>query len=351
LKKAAFYFTGLLFVLATGVGAGDVQVRYKVTDLGALTYAFSINSSGQVGGNIVNNYPAVWNDGSVTQMQPLSQRGYAYDLNNSGMVVGVSNSKAVTWDLAGNVTYLPLQLGTLSSVASDVNDYGVVAGHILNSQHLLHACYWSKGGFTDLGVPFGQQSTVRALNNAGDIVVDSWQESGIYHTYIYRNGQYTPINNDLASIRNSYATHMNEGGMVVGALVMPDLTQTAYLWQNGVRTLLPTPHGKNCPSAQAVNSTGIVVGSAWNTGPFSGGLACIWDERGVTYLNDLIPADSGWILEYANDINDSGQIVGAGTLGGVSRGFLLTPVPEPSSVISLIFGMVNIGLLVRRRQR
>ena len=40
---------------------------------------------------------------------------------------------------------------------------------------------------------------------------------------------------------------------------------------------------------------------------------------------DLIPADSGWILTAAWDINDAGQIVGVGTLNGEQRGFVLTP--------------------------
>jgi hypothetical protein len=42
-------------------------------------------------------------------------------------------------------------------------------------------------------------------------------------------------------------------------------------------------------------------------------------------LNDLIPPSSGWVLEYAYDVNDFGQIVGAGSLDGQPRGFLLTP--------------------------
>jgi hypothetical protein len=42
-------------------------------------------------------------------------------------------------------------------------------------------------------------------------------------------------------------------------------------------------------------------------------------------LNSLIPANSGWVLQFANGINDQGQIVGEGTLNGQAEGFLLTP--------------------------
>lgn len=43
-------------------------------------------------------------------------------------------------------------------------------------------------------------------------------------------------------------------------------------------------------------------------------------------LNNLIPAGSGWELQYASGINDVGQIVGYGTYSGLTRAFLLTPV-------------------------
>jgi hypothetical protein len=40
----------------------------------------------------------------------------------------------------------------------------------------------------------------------------------------------------------------------------------------------------------------------------------------------LLPANSGWTLYDAFDINDLGQIVGAGTHNGITRGFVLTPL-------------------------
>jgi probable HAF family extracellular repeat protein len=42
-------------------------------------------------------------------------------------------------------------------------------------------------------------------------------------------------------------------------------------------------------------------------------------------LNNLIPANSGRLLQGAYAINDQGQIVGFGTLNGQAEAFLLTP--------------------------
>jgi probable HAF family extracellular repeat protein len=42
-------------------------------------------------------------------------------------------------------------------------------------------------------------------------------------------------------------------------------------------------------------------------------------------LNTLIPSGSGWVLSWAFDINNHGQIVGYGLVNDKFRAFLLTP--------------------------
>jgi probable HAF family extracellular repeat protein len=54
--------------------------------------------------------------------------------------------------------------------------------------------------------------------------------------------------------------------------------------------------------------------------------AIVWSETaGMQDLNNLIPANSGWTLEFAFAINDSGQITGRGSINGQDHAFLLTP--------------------------
>lgn len=69
----------------------------------------------------------------------------------------------------------------------------------------------------------------------------------------------------------------------------------------------------------------------------------------MTDLNTLLDGSgAGWTLNWANDINDLGQIVGIGTIGGQTHAFLLTP--EPSACAMLIGGLGLLGLIVRRRR-
>jgi probable HAF family extracellular repeat protein len=69
-------------------------------------------------------------------------------------------------------------------------------------------------------------------------------------------------------------------------------------------------------------------------------------------LNNLVDPSTGWVLESADGINDSGQIVGYGVNpSGQTHAFLLTPTPEPSTLCLAITcgSMLLASHLCRRR--
>ena len=69
-------------------------------------------------------------------------------------------------------------------------------------------------------------------------------------------------------------------------------------------------------------------------------------------LNELIDPQSGWTLIEATAINDSGLIVGYGTAATGTHAFLLTPIPEPSTLVLLGIGAIGLlGYAWRRRRK
>ena len=70
----------------------------------------------------------------------------------------------------------------------------------------------------------------------------------------------------------------------------------------------------------------------------------------VANLNDLIDPASGWRLIEAEAINDSGQIVGYGVSPSGFGRPILTPIPEPSSIVLLGIGAMSLLAYAWRRR-
>ena len=69
-------------------------------------------------------------------------------------------------------------------------------------------------------------------------------------------------------------------------------------------------------------------------------------------LNTLLnPSGTGWVLNAASGINDSGQITGYGVHNGLTRAFLLSPVPAVAVPAAIwLFGS-GLGLLTFTNRR
>lgn len=356
---------------------------YSVTDLGTLSGSWSlatgINDSGQVIG--YSNYfrAFFWENGVMTDLGTLGgTQSQAWGINDLGEVVGFADTnfvmneyghlyqQAFLWNKSQGMTDLGGPLGGSigeQSLAYDINNSGQVVGGWLRlpSKEGRYAFLLQNGSITDLGTLGGWESRAFSINNSGQVVGESTfsKNDNENHAFIWNEGKGMTDLGTLNGGSLSAATAINDSGQVVGYSVTGGYRSTeAFLWEEGAGMISLGTLGGNHSDAQDINNLGQIVGLSSKTISSQDTYAFIWEGGVMTDLNSLIPDDSGWLLTEARDINNNGQIVGSGYIDNQLHAFLLTPtsepkpVPEPASTWSLLaFGAFCAGKVLQRKQK
>jgi probable HAF family extracellular repeat protein len=161
----------------------------------------------------------------------------AYAINNAGEIVGSSSTAiagggvhAVLW----NAAHVIQDLGTLggtSSRALDINAAGQVIGMSdVSGGGAQHAFVWTAGGgMQDLTTMLGGVTNVVAINDAGQIAGDYTTAAGETHAFRYTPGAGLL---DLGTLGGdaSAATGLNNLGQVVGSSSTSGGVTHAFLW-------------------------------------------------------------------------------------------------------------------------
>jgi probable HAF family extracellular repeat protein len=350
-RSFALRSTGPAVIICCLTALARPTLPATITDLGTLggnySQAFGINASGQVVGYSVTAGSStagasqdafLYSGGTMTDLGTLpgGSESIAYGINASGQIVGDSITASTGyWHafLYSDGTMTDLGPGG----ANAINDSGQAVGG-LGSDLLFAFSYWN-GITTDIGVFFtgtyADASEAEGINASGQVMGFLQFTPYATHAFLYSGGHMT----DLGTLgeSNSVAKGINAGGQVVGYAYTAGQAELAFLYSDGTMTDLGPG------AAYGINDSGQIVGGESN------GDAFLYSNGSMIDLNSLLPAGSGWQLEDATAINDSGQIVGYGTIGGQTHAFLMDTsqaanTPEPGSLALLGAGLVAIGL-------
>jgi probable HAF family extracellular repeat protein len=338
---------------------------YTVTPLGTLGGSSgdvrAINNKGQVVGYSLNRRNEgnayVSTRGAMQTLHPANAgTSAAAGINDAGVIAGTLETGGVTQAVRfTNRQPQPVQaLGGAGSEAVAINNAGQVAGTgTLPGSTVRHAFVSTPwGGVRDLGTLGGANSVAADINDSGSVTGHADIDGG-YHAFRWTNG----IMQDLGTLGGTFSegTGINAAGRVTGFSYLGGNGNAHAFVTDGDRMVdLQTLGGANS-FGYGINDRGDVVGSSEVAG--NNALHAFLYSGGVMLdLNALVGPGFGWVLHYAADINEWGQIAAFGC-NAVSQcqGFLLTPdgvpgeVPEPAGPGLVLLGLSLLALRARSK--
>ena len=328
---------------------------YTLIELGTLNGGFwsratGINEAGQiVGFSRTAEYPGVdstflWENGVMISIGPLGNDNndtWGNGINELGVIGGYGedqdfHDRAFRWQ-NGRMTELPT-LGSMTR-AYGINDLGDIAGWSTPENfEPRHAAMWIGEKIFDLGILDPQHNTYGVdINNSRQVV--GWGYVGgpspltAVRGFLWSNEVMYVLPGLVGD--DSSAEAINDAGCIAGKARGANGAMHPVIWLSKESPIIPIIDLGLMEEfafgfANAVNNVGQVVGEYWaaNCGwdeicahPF------IWENGESKLLDDLIPPDTGWDLDFSAAINDLGQIVGEGVApNGQRQAFLLNPI-------------------------
>jgi probable HAF family extracellular repeat protein len=290
------------------VGVSDTSIVDPLGEIWSCAEAFFPTSSGDTCQGFL------WKNGVMSALPTLGgNNGVATGINNQGLAVGwaentvhdptcispqVLQFEAVLYgEKLGQIEELPPLSGDVDGAATAINDNNLVVGisgicaNAVGGATAAHSVLWQNGAPANIGNLGGSYwNTPTSINNHNEVV------------------GFSDLSGDSAEDPNYHAFYWNKA--------------------TGIQDLGTLP-GDTFSIAWSINNQGLIVGQS--IGP-NGSSAVVWHDGMVTDLNTLIQSGS-LTLDYANDVDDSGEIVGGASdsTSGKSPAFLAIPANGQNS--------------------
>ena len=321
-----------LFALAATQAALAAPV-YHLVDLGHAE-AVSINGAGTVAGT---QYCEEKKCGKPSRAA-IYRNGAWHKLDTGNAALGIDDAGNVVGDDSSHALGLYWPRGAHSQqvgvpVDSDyVSPVGVGAGVAVGTAyepHVDHCFTWTDGVGTELSPTATVACNGTAINAKGWVTGSAWfpgQDAPIYEAFVWHDGEFHDLGDLVDGRSGSSGAAINRAGHVAGtSATSVAFVQHAFLHDGQMHDLgVFLPGGSS--AAAGINARDEVVGASTAAGWQSH--AFLYTGGALLDLNALVDNPDGWQLTSANAINDSGTIVGSAFLQGEPRAFMAVRISE-----------------------
>lgn len=322
------WFSRLIPAMLLLCGAGATAQIYRVVDLAtlaqgnaAVVHGPNTAGAGVGGGTLAGQGSSAGGQrrgilfglGAARQISglPDSDDTTLYGLNDTGALVGASNTatalRAIAGTQSGAARELPPLSGDTSSAAYGVNNLGQAVGFSSGAGGQRAVMWDANGTPTALpGAPNTSGTRAIGINERGDVAGVASTAAG-QRPVLWPRGQTPTELLLLAGHTTGEANAINARGDVVGYSANASGARRATLWpgSGGAVVDLGTLPGANFSQAFGSNGAGDIVGT-------SNSRAVLWARGGaIQDLNSLIPP-SNFVLTKAVGINNAGTIIATG---------------------------------------
>ena len=352
MTKIIGFILGLLMMTGNAFAAPE----YTLIDLGTVgdigySSATDINDNGHIVGQYhtdsVNREAFLFANNEITKFPEFF---CANAINNNGqMILHTKDGDPYLYDYEGKIMEAITDDSFESIEAIDINDNGQIVGRVffyIEDIRYCRAFRYNPGESIRYlcESKYYMGSTACAINNNGHIAGYTHAGPGDFPV-IQRAFLYDGINCQWLyshpAFAECYGVHkvvgINSSGNMIGRMtyLIDDETFDSCCFfygdaddpneadSNGKKVYALTEDSTH--ELTAVNDHGQIIGGYWADPTGRDYVACLY-EHGIRYdLKDLIVNLGTWSNLHGTAINNSGQIVGHGTINGLQYAILLDP--------------------------